>query len=179
MPVFLLMQVAQREREWSSLTGKRRGKPTTIYCLCLGSFCNEMACVMEALSKQWAYSTWRGVTVRTRLNTIPLIQGSTPLYYFLLCLLSLLLFSPPLFLSLTLSPLIFCCLSSLFSSSLDLSLRKVFETHCGRVFNHIFVHISVEAILVLCITIQYFVLLRFFGICSFSSLGNLNQLKTI
>lgn len=54
-----------------------------------------------------------------------------------------------------------------------------FETHCGRVFNHIFVHISVEAILVLCITIQYFVLLRFFGICSFSSLGNLNQLKTI
>lgn len=86
---------------------------------------------------------------------------------------------PPLFLSLTLSPLIFCCLSSLFSSSLDLSLRKVFETHCGRVFNHIFVHISVEAILVLCITIQYFVLLRFFGICSFSSLGNLNQLKTI
>lgn len=97
MPVFLLMQVAQREREWSSLTGKRRGKPTTIYCLCLGSFCNEMACVMEALSKQWAYSTWRGVTVRTRLNTIPLIQGSTPLYYFLLCLLSLLLFSPPPF----------------------------------------------------------------------------------
>lgn len=76
-------------------------------------------------------------------------------------------------------PLIFCCLSSIFSSSLDLSLRKVFETHCGRVFNHIFVHISVEAILVLCITIQYFVLLRFFGICSFSSLGNLNQLKTI
>lgn len=133
MPVFLLMQVAQREREWSSLTGKRRGKPTTIYCLCLGSFCNEMACVMEALPKQWAYSTWRGVTVRTRLNTIPLIQGSTPLYYFLLCLLSLLLFSPP-FLSFTLSPLIFCCLSSLFSSSLDLSLRKGFETHIVVVY---------------------------------------------
>ncbi|KAI9535085.1 hypothetical protein NQZ68_007174 [Dissostichus eleginoides] len=35
---------------------------TTIYSLCLGSFCNEMACVMEALSKQWAYSTWRGVS---------------------------------------------------------------------------------------------------------------------
>lgn len=167
MPGFLLMQVAQREREWSSLTGKRRGKPTTIYCLCLGSFCNEMACVMEALSKQWAYSTWRGVTVRTRLNTIPLIQGSTPLYYFLLCLLSLLLFSPP-FLSLTLSPLIFCCLSSLFSSSLDQPTESFWNTYCGRVFNHIFVHISVEAILVLCITIQYFVLLRFFGICSFT-----------
>lgn len=131
MPVFLLMQVAQREREWNSLTGKRRGKPTTIYCLCLGSFCNEMACVMEALSKQWAYSTWRGVTVKTRLNTIPLIQGSSPLYYFLLCLLSLLL-SPPLFLSFNLSPLIFCY--PLFSSSLDLSLRKVLETHIVVVY---------------------------------------------
>lgn len=61
---------------------------------------------------------------------------------------------PPPFLSLTLSPLIFCCLSSLFSSSFDLSLRKVFETHIVVVFfNHIFVHISVEAILVLCIAI--------------------------
>lgn len=64
---------------------------TTIYSLCLGSFCNEMACVMEALSKQWAHSTWRGVSVRTGLNTIPLIQGCSPSffpsYYFLLRLL--------------------------------------------------------------------------------------------
>ena len=61
---------------------------TTIYSLCPGSFCNEMACVMEALSKQWAHSTWRGVSVRTGLNTIPLIQGCSPSffpsYYFLL-----------------------------------------------------------------------------------------------
>lgn len=87
MAVFLLMQVAPRGREWSSLTGERRGRrrggyiATTIYSLCLGSFCNEMACVMEALSKQWAYSTWRGVSVRTRLNTIPLIQGCSPSFF--------------------------------------------------------------------------------------------------
>lgn len=48
---------------------------TTIYSLYLGSFCNEMACVMEALSKQWAYSAQRAVSVGTGLNTIPLIQG--------------------------------------------------------------------------------------------------------
>lgn len=40
---------------------------------------------------------------------------------------------PSLFLSFTLSPLIFYCLS-LFSSSLDLSLRKVFETHIVVVY---------------------------------------------
>lgn len=81
MAVFLLMQVALRGREWSFLTGERRGKresciATTIYSLCLGLFCNEMACVMEAISKQWAYSTWRGVSVRTGPNTIP------PFYHF-------------------------------------------------------------------------------------------------
>lgn len=81
MAVLLLMQVAPRNREWSSLTGgrrmgKKRGGATSQppYSLCLGSFCNEMACVMEALSKQWAYSTCRGVSVTTGLNTIPLLQ---------------------------------------------------------------------------------------------------------
>ena len=31
--------------------------------------------VMEVLSKQWAYSTWRGVSVRTGPNMIPLFHG--------------------------------------------------------------------------------------------------------
>lgn len=62
--------------------GERRGAwvgggyiATTIYSLYLGSCCNEMACVMEALSKQWAYSAQRAVSVGTGLNTIPLIQS--------------------------------------------------------------------------------------------------------
>lgn len=88
MTVFLLMQVAlgggrgwagENELLWQ---GERRETwigggyiATTIYSLYLGSFCNEMACVMEALSKQWAYSAQRAVSVGTGLNTIPLIQG--------------------------------------------------------------------------------------------------------
>lgn len=133
MAVFPLMQVAPREREWSSLTGVEGEAggyiATTIYSLCPGSFCNEMACVMEALSKQWAYSTWRGVSVRTRLNTIPLIQGCNPgffrSYYFLFSLLQLL---PILLIFLSLfpfSPLILCFLPLFFLlSAWDIRLQK-------------------------------------------------------
>lgn len=73
--------------------------PSTLY---LGSFCNEMACVMEALSKQWAYSAQRAVSVRTGLNTIPLIQGCSHSF------LSILVFYTVLTLEITSSHLSLC-----------------------------------------------------------------------
>lgn len=83
MAVFLPMQVAPKGERMSFFDEGRGGCAwvgggyiaTTIYSLYLGSCCNEMACVMEALSKQWAYSAQRAVSVRTGLNTIPLIQS--------------------------------------------------------------------------------------------------------
>lgn len=62
--------------DWGGKKGEAEGYiATTIYSLCLSSFCNEMACVIEALSKQWTYSTWTAVSLTTSLNMIPLNQG--------------------------------------------------------------------------------------------------------
>lgn len=131
---------------------------TTIYSLCLGSFCNEMACVMEALSKQWAYSTCRGVSVRTGLNTIPLIQGCSPS----------LSFNRTIFYSL------YCSLCVAISSALSASrnkcvkkLHKETET-CGVSHTHVFqsdhvslftLHTSVFLLKLLCFTVLCFLLL--------------------
>lgn len=70
MAVFL-MQVEERMELIDRSGGA--GGAASMRCLCLGSFCNEMVCVMQVLSKQWLYSSWRGASVRTRLNTIPQI----------------------------------------------------------------------------------------------------------
>lgn len=117
MVVFLLMQVALREREWSSLTGLRRGwwvvtlQPPSTPCAWAYSV---MKWPVSWRSKQWVYSTWSEISVKTRLNIIPLIQSCSPSffpsYFFLLCLPS----SLPFFLSLSLfftfqSSLMFSC----------------------------------------------------------------------
>lgn len=95
-----------REGERMDFFDKGRGGggyiATTIYSLYLGSFCNEMACVMEALSKQWGYSAQRAVSVRTGLNTIPLIQGCSHSF------LSILVFYPLLTVEITSSHLSLC-----------------------------------------------------------------------
>lgn len=75
--VILLMQVAQRRKERSSLTGAwgREGQPPSTASPWAHSVMKWP--VMEALSKQWFYSTWRGVSVRTGQNTIPPNEGCT------------------------------------------------------------------------------------------------------
>lgn len=109
MAVFLLMQVALREREWSSLTGLWRGwwvvtlQPPSTPCAWAYSV---MKWPVSWRSKQWVYSTWSEISVETRLSIIPLIQSYSPsfhptIFYSVYCPLclsfsfSFLLFNPP------------------------------------------------------------------------------------
>lgn len=193
MAVFLLMQVAPRGREWSSLTGERRGK-------------RGVTLQPPSTPCSWAHSVMKWpVSWRPYPNNGPIQPGeeslsglgwirylwfraAVPLSFDLTIFYSVYCscYHPLLFFSLFRFVLLILCFlvlsfllprMSAYRNKYVKKLHKELETHSVLMYMflkditchclHVWVNIirvSTEAILVLYITVLYFMLLRVFGV---------------